>query len=130
MASTGVYWRPVYHLLEGQCELLGVHAPHIKTVPGRKTDVKDAAGMAELLRPGLLRGSLIPAKPQRQLRERTRYRSPLVPDHARTRKRLQALLEEANLKLAAVVTDISGGSARAMLAASLDGQRDVETRAD
>ena len=130
MESTGVYWRPVYNLLEGQCELLVVNAQHIKAVPGRKTDVKDAAWIAELLRHGLLRGSFIPSKPQRQLRERTRYRSTLVQDHARALNRLQAVLEDANLKLASVVTDISGVSARAMLEAILAGQRDVEALAD
>ena len=130
MESTGVYWRPVYNLLEGQCELLVVNAQHIKAVPGRKTDVKDAAWIAELLRHGLLRGSFIPSKPQRQLRELTRYRSTLVQDHARTLNRLQAVLEDANLKLASVVTDIYGVSARAMLEAILAGQRDVEALAD
>jgi transposase len=87
MESTGVYWRPVYNVLEGQCELLVVNAQHIKAVPGRKTDVKDAAWIAELLRHGLLRGSFIPSKPQRQLRELTRYRSTLVQEHARTLNR-------------------------------------------
>jgi transposase len=130
MESTGVYWRPVYNLLEGQFELLVVNAQHIKTVPGRKTDVKDAAWIAELLRHGLLRGSFIPSKPQRQLRELTRYRSTLVQDRARTLNRLQAVLEDANLKLASVVTDIYGVSARAMLEAILAGERDVETLAD
>ena len=130
MESTGVYWRPVYNVLEGQCELLVVNAQHIKAVPGRKTDVKDAAWIAELLRHGLLRGSFIPSKPQRQLRELTRYRSTLVQERARTLNRLQAVLEDANLKLASVVTDISGVSARAMLEAILAGERDVETLAD
>src|SRR2546427_3251918 len=130
MESTGVFWKPIYNLLEGQFELLVVNAQHIKTVPGRKTDVKDAAWIAELLRHGLLRGSFIPSKPQRQLRELTRYRSTLVQDHARTLNRLQAVLEDANLKLASVVTDIYGASARAMLAAILAGQRDVEALAD
>jgi transposase len=130
MESTGVYWRPVYNVLEGQCELLVVNAQHIKAVPGRKTDVKDTAWIAELLRHGLLRGSFIPPKPQRQLRELTRYRSTLVQDRARTLNRGQAVLEDANLKLASVVTDIYGVSARAMLAAILAGQRDVATLAD
>src|ERR671936_988220 len=130
MESTGVYWRPVYNLLEGQCELLVVNAQHIKAVPGRKTDVKDAAWIAELLRHGLLRGSFIPSKPQRQVRELTRYRSTLVQEHARTLNRLQAVLEDANLKLASVVTDISGVSARTMLAPILAGERDVEALAD
>jgi len=130
MESTGVYWRPVSNLLEGQFELLVVNAQHIKAVPGRKTDGKDAAWIAELLRHGLWRGSFIPSKPQRQLRELTRYRSTLVQEHARTLNRLQAVLEDANLKLASVVTDISGVSARAMLAAILAGERDVEALAD
>jgi transposase len=130
MESTGVYWRPVYNLLEGQCELLVVNAQHIKAVPGRKTDVKDAAWLAELLRHGLLRGSFIPSKPQRQWRELTRYRSTLVQERARTLNRLQAVLEDANLKLASVVTDINGVSARAMLEAILAGQRAVEILAD
>lgn len=130
MESTGVYWRPVYTLLEGQFELLVVNAQHMKAVPGRKTDVKDAAWIAELLRHGLLRGSFIPSKPQRQLRELTRYRSTLVQDRARALNRLQAVLEDANLKLASVVTDINGVSAQAMLEAILAGQRDVEVLAD
>ena len=130
MESTGVYWRPVYNLLEGQFALLVVNAQHSKAVPGRKTDVKDAAWLAELLRHGLLRGSFIPSKPQRQLRELTRYRSTLVQERARTLNRLQAVLEDANLKLASVVTDINGVSARAMLEAILAGQRDVEILAD
>jgi len=130
MESTGVYWRPVYNVLEGQCELLVVNAQHIKAVPGRKTDVRDAAWIAELLRHGLWRGSFIPSKPQRQLRELTRYRSTLVQEHARTLNRLQAVLEDAHLKLASVVSDISGVSARAMLEAILAGERDVEALAD
>ena len=92
MESTGVYWRPVYNLLEGLFTLLVVNAQHIKAVPGRKTDVKDAAWIAELLRHGLLRGSFIPSKPQRQLRELTRYRSTLVQERARIINRLQAVL--------------------------------------
>jgi transposase len=130
MESTGVYGRPVSNLLEGQFELLVVNAPHMKAVPGRKTDVKEAAWIAALLRHGLLRGRFIPSKAQRQLRELTRYRSTLVQDHARALNRLQAVLEEANLKLAAVVTDIYGVSARAMFAAILAGERAVETLAD
>jgi transposase len=130
MESTGVYWRPVYNLLEGLCTLLVVNAQHIKAVPGRKTDVKDAEWIAELLRHGLLRGSFIPAKPQRQLRELTRHRTTLVQDRARVINRLQAVLEDANIKLAAVVTDIRGVSARAMLEALIVGERDVTVLAD
>jgi transposase len=130
MESTGVYWRPVYNLLEGLFTLLVVNAQHIKAVPGRKTDVKDAEWIAELLRHGLLRGSFIPSKPQRQLRELTRYRMTLVQDRARVINRLQAVLEDANIKLASVVTDIRGVSARAMLEALIAGQGDVTALAD
>ena len=130
MERTGVYWRPIYNLLEGLCELLVVNAQHIKAVPGRKTDVKDAEWIAELLRHGLLRASFIPSKPQRQLRELTRHRTTLVQDRARVINRLQAVLEDANIKLAAVVTDIRGVSARAMLEALIAGQRDVDALAD
>jgi transposase len=130
MESTGVYWRPVYNLLEGLFTLLVVNAQHIKAVPGRKTDVKDAEWIAELLRHGLLRGSFIPAKPQRQLRELTRHRTTLVQDRARVINRVQAVLEDANIKLASVVTDIRGVSARAMLEALIAGQRDVTALAD
>jgi transposase len=91
MESTGVSWRPVYNLLEGVFTLLVVNAQHIKAVPGRKTDVKDAAWSAELLRHGLLRGSFMPSKPQRQLRELTRHRTTLVQDRARVINRLQAV---------------------------------------
>jgi transposase len=125
MESTGVYWRPIYNLLEGLFELLLVNAQHIKTVPGRKTDVKDAEWIAELLRHGLLRGSFVPSRPQRQLRELTRYRTTLVQERARTINRLQNVLEDANIKLASVVTDIRGVSARSMLEALMAGERDV-----
>jgi transposase len=130
LESTGGYWRPGYNLLEGQCELLVVNAPHRKAVPGRQTDVTDAAWIAELLRHGFLRGSFIPSKPQRPLRERTRYRSPLVQARARPRNRFQAVLEDAPLKLASVVTDLYGVSARAMVEAILAGERDVAAWAD
>jgi transposase len=130
MERTGVYWRPVYNLLEGLFTLLVVNAQHIKAVSGRKTDVKDAEWIAERLRHGLLRGSFIPSKPQRQLRELTRHRTTLVQDRARVVNRLQAVLEDANLKLAAVVTDIRGVSARAMLEALIVGERDVTVLAD
>jgi transposase len=130
MESTGVYWRPVYNLLENLFILLVVNAQHIKAVPGRKTDVKDAEWIAELLRHGLLRGSFIPPKPQRQLRELTRHRATLVQDRARVINRVQAVLEDANIKLASVVTDIRGVSARAMLEALIAGQRDATALAD
>ena len=110
--------------------LLVVNAQHVKAVPGRTTDVKDAEWIAELLRHGLIRGSFIPPKPQRQLRELTRHRTTLVQDRARVINRRQAVLEDANIKLAAVVTDIRGVSARAMLEALMAGQRDVTVLAD
>ena len=106
MDSPGVYGHQGSHLLEGQCALLVVHAQPSKAVPGRTTDVQDAAWSTELLRPGLLRGCFIPAQPQRQVRERTRYRSALVQDYARPLNRRQAVLEDANLQLASVVTAI------------------------
>jgi transposase len=130
MESTGVYWRPIYNLLEGLFTLLVVNAQHMKAVPGRKTDVKDAEWIADLLRHGLLRGSFIPSKPQRQLRELTRHRTTLVQDRARVINRLQAVLEDANIKLASVVTDIRGVSAREMLEALIAEQRDVDALAD
>lgn len=122
MESTGEYWRPVYNLLEGQFELLVVNAQHIKNVPGRKTDVKDAEWIADLLRHGLVRGSFIPPQPQRDLRDLTRQRTNLVQDRATVINRLQKVLEWANLKLTSVVSDVTGVSARAMLEAIVAGE--------
>jgi transposase len=130
MESTGVYWRPVYNLLDEACEVLLVNAQHIKAVPGRKTDVRDAEWIADLLQHGLLRGSFIPAAEQRELRELTRYRSSLVEDRTRLVNRLQKILEDTNLKLGDVATDITGKSARAMLDALLAGQTDPTILAD
>lgn len=124
MERTGVYWRPIYNLLEGLFTLFVVNAQPMKAVSGRKTDVKDAEWIADLLRHGLLRASFIPAKPQRQLRELTRHRTTLVQDRARVINRLQTVLEDANITLASVVTEIRGVSARAMLAALIAGERD------
>jgi transposase len=121
MESTGVYWKPVWNLLEGSFELLLVNAQHVKQVPGRKTDVKDAEWLADLLRHGLLRGSFVPDQPQRELRELTRYRTAKVREHTREVQRLQKTLEGANIKLASVATDVTGKSARAMLAALVAG---------
>lgn len=122
MESTGEFWKPVYNLLEGQFELLVVNAQHIKNVPGRKTDVKDAEWIADLLRHGLLRGSFIPEQPQRDLRDLTRQRSNLVQDRATVINRLHKALEWANLKLTSVVSDVTGVSARAMLTAIVAGE--------
>ena len=115
LESTGAYWKPVYNLLEGSLELLLVNARHCRNVPGRKTDVKDAEWLADLLRHGLLKASYVPDQPQRDLRDLTRGRSLLVGERARTLNRLQAMLESANIKLASVVTQIDGLSSRDML---------------
>ena len=125
MESTGVYWKPVYNLLEGQgIELLVVNAQHMKTLPGRKTDVKDAEWIADLLRHGLLRASFIPDRGQRELRELVRYRRRLIEQRADVVRRLQKTLEGANIKLGDVATDVMGVSGRAMLRALAEGQED------
>ena len=124
MESTGVYWKPIYNILEGLFQILVVNAQHLKRVPGRKTDVKDAEWIADLLQHGLLRGSFVPPAPQRELRDLTRYRSTLVAERTRIVNRLQKLLEDTNIKLTSVLTDITGVSGRAMLKALLDGQTD------
>jgi transposase len=115
MESTGVYWKAPYNLLEGQFELLLANAQHIKAVPGRKTDVQDAEWIADLLRHGLLKASFVPDRPQRELRELTRYRTALVRERATESNRLQKTLEGANIKLGDVATHILGRSARQML---------------
>jgi transposase len=124
MESTGVYWKPVYNILEGQFEVLVVNAQHLKRVPGRKTDVKDSEWIAELLQHGLLKGSFIPSEPQRQVRDLTRLRSSLIRERSRALNRLQKVLEDANIKLASVASDIDGVSARLMLEAIVGGQTD------
>jgi transposase len=130
MESTASFWRPIYNVLEGQAELLVVNAAHIKAVPGRKTDVKDAEWLAELLRHGLVRGSFIPSPTQRQLRDLTRYRIHLIEERARLTNRVQVVLEDANIKLASVVTDVRGVSARAILHALMGGQTDPKALAE
>ena len=115
LVSTGDYWKPVFNILEGTCEVLLVNAQHVKAVPGRKTDVKDAAWLAELLQHGLLRASFIPPMAQRELRDLTRYRSTFIQERVTLINRVQKLLEDANIKLAAVASDIMGVSGRAML---------------
>jgi transposase len=124
MESTGVYWKPVYNLLEGSFELLVVNAQHIKAVPGRKSDVKDCEWIADLLRHGLLRASFVPERAQRELRELTRYRTTLVRERAAESNRLQKTLEGANIKLSGVASDILGVSARQMLAELVAGRTD------
>lgn len=115
MEGTGVYWQPVYNLLEDRFALVLANARHIKAVPGRKTDVRDCEWIADLLRHGLLRASFVPDRAQRELRELTRYRTALVRERADETNRLQKTLEGANVKLASVVTDVLGRSGRAML---------------
>jgi transposase len=130
MESTGVYWKPLWNLLEDRFTLLLANAQHVKAVPGRKTDVKDCEWLADLLRHGLLRGSFVPPRPQRELRERTRYRTALVRERTAEVNRLQKTLEGANLKLGDVVSDIRGVSARAMLEALIAGTTDPAALAD
>lgn len=130
MESTGEYWKPVYNLLESSFAVMVVNAHHFKQVPGRKTDVKDAEWIAELLSYGLLRGSFIPALPQRDLRDLTRQRTTLIRERASVINRLQKVLEWANLKLASVVSDIGGVSARAMLKALVAGTEDPAALAE
>lgn len=125
MESTGVYWKPVYNILAGVCqEVLLVNAQHIKAVPGRKTDVKDAEWIAELLSYGLLRGSFIPPQEIRELRDLTRYRTTLIRQRADESNRIQKLLEDCNIKLASVATDILGVSGWDMLSAIVAGETD------
>jgi len=126
MESTGIYWRPVFNLLEDEFTVLLVNAAHIKTVPGRKTDVKDCEWIADLLSHGLLRGSFIPPEPIRDLRDLTRYRKSLTDERVREVNRLQKFLEAANIKLSSVATDVMGASGRAMLEALLSGSTDPQ----
>jgi transposase len=124
MESTGSFWKPIFNILEGHMEILVVNAQHLKAVPGRKTDVKDAEWIADLLQHGLLRPSFVPPAFQRELRELTRYRTSLVEERSRIINRLQKTLEDTNLKLASVASDLMGRSARDMLAALLAGEVD------
>ena len=130
MESTGDYWKPVFNILEDSFEVWLVNAQHVKHVSGRKTDVKDSEWLAELMLHGLLKPSFIPPKPQRALRELTRYRTRLVQERARVVNRVQKLLEGANIKLSSVASDVMGVSARAMLAEIVAGQTDAELMAD
>lgn len=130
MESTGVYGRPIWNILETRFQMLLVNARHIKQVPGRKTDVKDSEWIAELLQHGLLRGSFIPSAPQRELRELTRQRTQLMRQKATVSNRIQKVLEDANIKLASVATDVLGLSGRLMLEAIIAGQNDPVALAD
>jgi transposase len=130
MESTGVYWKPIWNLLEGSFELLLVNAQHVKAVPGRKTDAQDSEWLADLLRHGLLRASFVPDCEQRELRELTRYRASLVRERTAEVNRLQKTLEGANIKLGSVATDIMGKSGRQMLEQLVAGRTDPAALAD
>ncbi len=130
MESTGVFWKPLWNLLEDRFTVLLVNARHIKAVPGRKTDVRDSEWIADLLQHGLLRPSFVPPRPQRELRELTRYRTTLLRERAAEINRLQKTLEGANIKLASVATDIAGKSGRAMMAALVEGTTDASSLAE
>jgi transposase len=123
MEATGVYWKPIYYVLEDEFTLLLVNAAHVKQVPGRKTDVADCAWLAQLLEHGLLRSSFVPPRPIRDLRDLTRLRKCLIQERTRGANRLHKVLQDSGIKLSSVATDILGMSCRAMLsAADLSGQ--------
>jgi transposase len=126
MEATGVYWKPVWHVLESKFELILANAAHIKNVPGRKTDVADATWIADLLAHGLIRGSFVPPTPIQDLRALMRTRKQLVREASRNINRIQKALEDANIKLTSVVSDILGKSGRAVLDALISGQSDPE----
>jgi transposase len=130
MEATSVYWQPVWHILEDDFELTLCNARHVKQVPGRKTDVSDAQWLCQLMEAGLLRGSFVPPKPQRQLRTLTRYRKTQIAERQREANRLHKALEDTGIKLDCVASDILGKSGRAMLDALVDGTTDPEILAD
>jgi transposase len=130
MEATGVLWKPVWNVLDGRFTVLLVNPRHLKHVPGRKTDTSDAQWIAQLLQCGLLRGSFVPPRPVRQLRDLTRHRAQLTGEHTRVANRVHKLLEDANVKLGAVASDVLGKSGRAMLRAMLDGEQDAEKLAE
>jgi len=129
MESTGVLWKPFFNLLEGQFEVLLCNAQHIKQVPGRKTDVKDCEWIAQLLQVGLLKPSFVPSRPQRDFRDLTRHRAQLASEQTRVVNRLHKILEDTNIKLGAVATDIMGKSGRLMLDRLIAGETDPEVLA-
>lgn len=130
MESTGVYWKPVFNILESEFEVLLVNARHIKYVPGRKSDVSDAQWIAELLQHGLMKASYVPETPQRDLRDLIRYRTSLIQERTREINRVQKVLEDANVKLASVATNVMGVSGRQMLQAIIAGVEDPEALAE
>lgn len=125
MEATGVYWKPVWHVLEEGLELVLANAAHVKNVPGRKTDVNDATWLADLLAHGLIRGSFVPERPIQELRDLTRARKQFMRERTRHVQRIQKVLEDANVKLASVISDVTGGTGRAILNALIEGETDV-----
>jgi transposase len=130
MESTGVFWKPIFNLLEGHFTVLLVNARHVHQVPGRKTDVRDCQWLAQLLQYGLLRGSFIPPRWQRELRDLTRERTQLIDEQTRVANRIHKVLEDANIKLGSVATDILGTSGRDMLQGLIAGEQDAEKLAE
>jgi transposase len=130
MESTGVYWKPIWNLLEGRFELLLINAQHFKAVPGRKTDMRDCEWLAELLQHGLLRSSFVPLRPVRDLRDLNRNRAILVRQRAAVSNRIEKVLEDANIKLGAIASHVLGQSGRAMLQAMSTGEEDVKKLAE
>jgi transposase len=130
MESTGVFWKPIYNILEGHLQVWLVNAQHLKKVPGRKTDVSDAQWIAQLLQCGLLRPSFVPARPQRELRDLTRSRVRLTQQRATVCNRVQKVLEDCNIKLSAVASDVLGVSGRSMIEAIVRGEQDEAVLAD
>jgi len=128
--STGAYWKPVFNIVEGTCEVWLVNAQHVKAVPGRKTDVTAAAWLAALLRHGLLRASFMPPVAQRELRDSTHYRSTFIQERVTLINRVQKLLQDANIKRAAVGSDVTGVSGRVILAVLPTGHADPQALAD
>ncbi|HEV8180393.1 MAG TPA: IS110 family transposase [Gaiellaceae bacterium] len=130
MEATGVYWKPVWYVLEDEFELVLCNAAHVKNVPGRKTDASDAQWLCQLLEHGLLRGSFVPPKPIRELRDLTRYRKTVIKERQREANRLHKVLEDAGIKLGCVAADILGVSGRAMIEALVAGHGDPEALAE
>jgi transposase len=130
MESTGVYWKPVFNILGSRVEVILVNAEHIKQVPGRKTDVKDCQWIAQLLQHGLLKASFVPPEPIRELRDLTPQRTQLIQERSAAANRIQKVLEDANVKLASVATDVLGASGRDMLEALIAGEEDAAKLAD
>lgn len=126
MESTGIYWKPIYNILEDSFEILLVNARHIKNVPGRKTDKKDSKWIAKLLLSGLLRGSFIPPKPTRELRDLTRYKRKVIEQNSAEKNRIQKILEDANIKISSVVSSTSGATATKIIGAMIAGEQNID----